>query len=222
LERVSHKVKDISAYAASPMLLRHVYGGEREKVSVIKVSELAHALACNKAAMSLMRYSFVSGLSLEHELSRSEISAFCHDRRPDGIVQITRPDAQYELALEVESSVKGLSRVAKILDGYQVTFESGRYPCAGVIIVATNLSAYRMYRERLLKVPASVRERVLLHTDLELPEMKEKFFGTRLKSILDNPHLPQQKTRSQCEGEVQYLPMKSIQAISLDRNKAYP
>ena len=221
VERVTHKKLIIIAYSATTKLLRDIYGIDEEKHLSFRAVDLAHTLACNRAAIALMRYSFVSGLSLEHELGQDELRNFCHDRRPDGIVQVTRADTQYELAIEVETSIKALYRIGRILKGYKETFESKTYLCAGVVIIAPHETAFHAYQNELEKMPGSFRDRVILQSDLELEALNQKYFGARLDRALTNPHSPPHKTRSLCGGAVRYLPMKTVQAISPDRNKGH-
>jgi len=221
VERVAHPQEGLIVYRATPKLLREVLGQTEEKILNLRMNDLKHTLACGSVANSLMRYSFVSGLSLEHELGTDELKNFCQDRKPDGIVQITRGETQYELAIELETTLKALNRIEKILSAYQNTFESKKYLCAGVMIITPQMTAFETYRRTLEKMPTPFQNRIILQSDLELSSLNPKYFGAQLDRALDNPYSPPYKTRTLSGGVVRYLPMKTTEAISRDRIKGH-
>jgi len=121
---IGHRRKPIRAFCATPALIKKVLGNNKKKSHEVRADDLAHSLTCTKVAISLMRSSFVSGIALEHELGPNDLRYFCFERRPDGIIQITRDDLKYEIAVEVETSAKAKVRIDKILNSYQETFKN--------------------------------------------------------------------------------------------------
>ena len=224
VERIGHPKKYLTAYTATPEFLRMSYENNSKDIPGIRAVDLNHTLACNQAAIALMRFPFVCGLSLEHEWGSDEHRSFCYDRRPDGIIQVARPhyekdeqtEIKYELALEVETSIKTNSRIEQILNSYRETLESKRYPCAGVIIITTKDTVLNAYRKQLEKLPDAFQGGVILMSISEPIVLNEKYFGARLNSALENGHSTVQTTRTICGGVVKYLPMKTINAISPD------
>ena len=221
IRRMAHPSKATFVYQATPALYGKEVNSQTKVESPIRIDQLAHVVACNRAMFSLSHYSYVAGFALAHELDLSEIRKFCFDRIPDGIVKIVRPDIEYELAVEVETSIKSIPRIRKIFNSYCETWDKKTYPCAGVIIIAPNASAYQAYQNEMETIPEANRKRIVLKNSFELLDLNERYFGTKLNDVLQNVQKPLQKTRTVCNEGVRYLPIVSTNEFFLKAIKGH-
>jgi hypothetical protein len=178
LHRISHKMDPLIGYSATRGLYSAVYGKDHERHTGPRAKELNHSIAVANAMIELSRYSAVTGLATENEWAPDDIQDFCHERTPDGIIQISQGDLSYELAVEVELSNKGERETGRVLGQYRQTFQKN-LPCVGVLIIAKEQAVFSMYQEKMKELPSDVEERILLTTPEGLETLNPRYYGTR-------------------------------------------
>ena len=214
IERVISEEIPYPVYRYALGLNSNAISAENKMTGPPRFLDSVHTQSCIRALHKLAKFSFVTGIACENEISPQEYKTFCFDRKPDAIAQITREDIQYELALEVEISLKSISRIEQILSNYVRTWSSPQYFCAGAIIVAPLETVYRVYEREISKLPSAAQDRVILQNSLELETLNPKYFGTTHERALQNLHKPLHKTRIVCKSGIQYFPMNSLKTIS--------
>ena len=202
--RVTHQLKPLIGYAATPELFKLIYGESHSRHTGIRARELEHTVACADAMITLSRYSFVTGIATEQEWTPEEIKLFCRGRIPDGIVQITQGDLKYELAVEVETTLKSELETVHVLDRYHQTLLRNM-PCVGVLIVAGNRGVFKKYERNLTQLPSEIQERVLLVLPEGLRTLNPTYYG--ILAECPGQALSHRRTVSQNEGA--YISMKT-------------
>lgn len=202
--RLTHQMKPLIGYAATPKLFELIYGQKHERHTGVRIRELEHTVACAEAMITLSRYSGVTGIATEQEWTPDEIKLFCRSRIPDGIIQVTQGDLSYELAVEVETTLKSELETAYVLERYQQTLLRNM-PCVGVLIVAGNRGVFRKYERKLAELPSDIQERVLLVRTEGLRTLNSTYYG----ALGEYPGevLSRRRTVSQNEGT--YISMKT-------------
>lgn len=202
--RVTHPTKPVIAYTPTPEAYPLVYGDLNVPYTNLKLLELQHTLLCSETLISLSHYANVTGIATEHELEREALQNFCSLRAPDGIIEITRGDLVYELAIEVEASPKALDRVQAIVTAYEKTFQN-KMSCAGVIIVAGTPDIFERYRSTIEKCPQDIARKILLTSDSTLQTLNQEKYG----ALKNAPGISTEKLRTHFAGRTMYVPIKS-------------
>lgn len=192
------------AYYATMEGRRYVFGDHVALTSGVKTAELDHAIQCAEILLELCQYERVTGISTQYEMSMDEVKRFCHERVPDGIFQLTQDGHHFELALEVESSVRNSARINEVLARYWQTFKYGM-PCSGLLIVAMSKSVFGMYAKAIQAMPMEFQTRVRLIQGPGLEELKTEVYGQKLGGLARCLDL----TRTLSIGEIQYMPVKT-------------
>jgi hypothetical protein len=204
LRRITHPVKSVIAYAATPELYSLVYGENHQRRIGVRETELCHSLFFTDALLQISQYTNVSGVASEYEIEPEEVRFFCHGRNPDGIIQLTKGTAIYEFAVEVETSKKNNTKMDAVLSAYKSTF-ARNMPCAGVIIVAEDPGILARYQKKIAELPSETEERILLVDLKGLKALKTESFGERRES----PGLSLERIRNSSQGSIQYTPLKT-------------
>jgi hypothetical protein len=192
------------AYYATKEGRRTVLGSDFPAPSGIRASELDHTVGAAQVLLELCRYENVTGIAAPYEMRPEEIARFCYERVPDGIVRLTQDGDDFELAVELETSVKATDNVQSVLDRYWQTIRR-QMECYGVLIVGTSPEILRRYTHALSKMPPEFGERVKLLGDIGLKDINPKAFGQKTKAISDVVEI----TRTSSTGEIRYSPVKS-------------
>jgi hypothetical protein len=202
LRRITHPVKSIIAYAATPALYALVYGSEHQRRIGIRETELSHSLFFSDVMIELSQYANVSGLASEYEIEPEEARQFCHGRNPDGIIQLTNEGSSFEFAVEVETSRKSTEKMERILAAYKSTFFRNMR-CVGTIIVAEDPSILARYQKQIAELPAEIEERILVVNLQGLRALKTDLFGERLTQ----PGQSLELIRNSSQGTIHYTPL---------------
>ena len=202
ITKICHPTKRIYGYVATPKAYLLTYGDYSVKYRKPKELDLEHAVLCSDVMIELAHRSLVTGIASEHEIDLESLKCFCFSRIPDGIVQVKRGNLYYELAVEVELSLKSPARIKEILCNYQRTFELG-LGCSGVLIIALSKKTHTQYQSHIAVLPESIRNQILLFSDTQLSTLNTKLFGERWK----NSGKPLDLLRTQPEGEIEYISM---------------
>ena len=192
------------AYYATPDGKESVFGAELTSAAVVRARDLDHTILCAEVLLELGHYENVTGITTEFEICTEEIKRFCFERIPDGIIRLSQNGEHFELAVEVESSVRNSTRISQVLENYWQTFRRGM-ECYGLLVVAITPTVFQMYTRAISKMPPEFQSRVKLLEGQGLLGIRPEAFGIRLKgrpSCLD-------LTRTTFLEEVTYSPMKS-------------
>lgn len=203
--RAAHPKKDLITYVATHELIKTVYGKNAPEIPELRIGDLCHTVAVAQTLIAASRFANVTGIATERELGEDEIKTFCFNRRPDGIIQISREGRSYELAVEVETSLKSEARAKDILDNYERTFDRAML-CAGTIIVAIPPAALTKYREHIEKKSEGFQRRVRIVASPELIELDPKVYGQRAITIETSVRNTLEKHRTQSHGQITYIP----------------
>lgn len=201
------------AYYATKEGREYVFGEEVTCATGIRTQDLDHTLQCAEILMSLCHFENVTGVSTPFEMSPPEIRSFCHERVPDGVFRLTQGGRNYELALELESSVRNRGRIAETLNRYWQTFKYGM-PCTGVLIVAMDNTIFNMYTKAIAAMPDEFQTRVRLLNGPSLGELSTEAYGSRLESASTAWDL----TRTTSMDEIVYSPNKTEVLIKQTTN----
>lgn len=182
IARIIHPTRDVLAYTANPSAYPLVYGDSDISYRRQKLLDLDHSIQCTQTLIELAHYEFVTGIAAENELTPEGLRHFTFSRIPDGIVEITRNQHQYWLAVEVETSLKSPLRIKEVLQRYQETFEMN-LKCSAVILVATKSAIYTRYQRAIEGLPQAVAAKVLLCENPKALRLNEKYFGIRRNHI---------------------------------------
>lgn len=210
LTRVSHPERFQIVLMATEMASAMVYSPKYVRPRKPRLKDLNHMLGCASLMFELTRYSNVTGIATEFELTPGEVKDFSLARTPDGIVQVTGPDGIYELAVEYEAYQKDASRVAKILETYEAVFKGGAQ-CAGLIIIAEPGAAFEQYKKILTSKTEGFRQRVILKMPNEISNLNPSFFGTLLPRGSNACANTLQKARLSCIEGISYSPLISVE-----------
>lgn len=182
IARVPHPFRGSFGYTPTDLAFPIVYGRGDRRIIQPRDTDLFHAIHCAEAIINLCKYENVTGFATEYELDKESLESFIHGRRPDAIIQISKDTQSFEIALEVEMTLKTIDRIEKILSAYQKTFEKNLF-CQGVIIVAGRDDVYQCYSEQLSKWPEEFGNKILLTKDFELKTLKQNIYGRRDDAI---------------------------------------
>ncbi len=213
IQRVSHPTLPRYGYIARPELDQILGRPPEQTLRTLRVTDLSHAFAVTEALFELSRYSYVTAVAHESEISSDDEHLFCPGRRPDGIIQIEREKWKYEIAVEVERTPKGLDRVKEMFTLYRKAISNPKYQCAGVLFVLHPGCKPERYQEERMKLPSDEQGKVLLQTPEGLAELSSQYFGLRSEGSGFNSGLKSGKVRQLSGGGVQYLPMISTNAV---------
>lgn len=203
------------AYYATPDGRQQVFGTEQPLTAGVKPAELDHTITCADVLMKLCKFENVTGVATHFELSQEDFKRFCHERIPDGIIQLTQEGQSYELAVEVETSNRNASRVEQVLSHYWDTFRKG-YECSGLLLIAVTRPIATMYRTALAQMPEEFQNRVRLLEGTDLQGLNQEAFGSptaNLSRCLD-------LARTSFHDEIKYSSTKS--EIYLSQNLPKP
>ena len=206
IERRIHPSRYVFAYEATPKILLETSRKPIKTFQRQNGREIGHRIACANALVNLCRRSKVQGVTIEHELSPSDLKEFCIGRIPDGIVQIAGLTSDpIEFAVEVENSLKTRARIKEILDGYERTLESKRHRCRGLIVFATEEGILKQYENLIADYPESFRKKVILARGTSTQDIAISVLGEPCASAFGNRHLPCLSRRSSRHGAIEYL-----------------
>ena len=191
-------------FAARPSLYELVYGEEHQRSTGVSEYNSPHASLVAETILKLCRYSFVSGVATEYEITPNEAKSFCYSRVPDGIVQIVSPTQSFALAIEMERSRKDVRRIEVLLENYRQTFLR-QMPCEGLLIVASNPTIAENYQTRISKMPTDIESRMVVTTPQGLSTLNQKYFG----ELTQNPSVPLEKIVNFSQGEPTFSRMFS-------------
>jgi DNA-binding PadR family transcriptional regulator len=176
IERVSHPRRDLLAYQMTLQGYKEVYGFEDRRVPAQRPVDLAHSIYLAEALMTLSRYNSVKEFSRENEIPSDKLKKFITGRRPDAILRLENIKNSYEVALEIESSIKNNNLIDEILNSYEMTF-NGKKECRGVIIVTTSQDIFNVYTKRIgLRTP-ELEKRILLISINDLDKLNPAVYG---------------------------------------------
>lgn len=214
IERVTHVDGDQYLFVPSRNLIERVLGENQERSTGVSQNQLSHTVLVTDSILTLSQYSSVTGVATEHEFVPSEIQKFCHNRRPDGIIQISNERGTFCLALEVERTQKNEGRTNEIVEKYQRTFLSGM-PCKGVLIVVSTSAIKEMYQANISKLPKELQSRFVVSMQDGLERLNPKNFGV----IQSDMQKSLQKTVSFFHGTPTFSVMKSTSKFKKNNNK---
>ena len=194
----------IRAYYATKEGREFTFGDDHAVTTGVRTKELKHTGLCTDILLDLCRYENVTGISTHFEMSADEIRQFCHERIPDGIFRLTQEGRHYEMALEVESTVRNSTRVADVLARYWQTFKYGM-PCTGLLVVAMDKTIYGMYTKAIQAMPPEFQSRVRLVLGMDLEGLPPEAYGQKTAAIQRCLQL----SRTLSQEEITYTPVKS-------------
>ena len=201
-------------YQVSSKLIAHAVGRNNSLPIYLnhRTSELKHRDLCVETFVHLCRRSFISGFTMEYELEALKLQTPIIGRKPDGLVQVTRPDiGKFEIAIEVERSVKGPKRVSEVLDNYRTSFDKHSSLPLGLIVQAVHPVAFEEYKRDLEQRPKTFRERVFLSSQPDLSDVPESKLGKTLLHPLENPFQVWSTYRKNSTGIDLYAPYFDLQ-----------
>ena len=179
-------------------------GRSNEYAQKVRGASIPHTVRVTDTLLELSRYEYVSGFATEFEVPADELFDFSRKKIPDAIIQITRGDRKFELAVEVECQQKTWIRSEEFLSKYREVFEH-RALCSGVIILCDLNQSYERYQKILSEGDKAFSKRFLLLQGPELPVLSSALYGVR--TIRGNTA---NKARTSSVEGIQYLPVKSI------------
>jgi hypothetical protein len=144
-------------YYATPEGRREVFGDVEPMIPGVKTPELDHSLEVSQVLIDLCRFENVTGIIGPYELSATGWRAFARDRFPDGAFRLTQDGQHYEIAVEVESTVRSGDRIEKILENYREAFKT---PCSGVLFVTSGVTNRNRYMKAIAQMPEDFQKRV--------------------------------------------------------------
>ena len=204
IERFCHPEISRTAYRATRSGIKAAFGLDSDELPKFRDLDTKHALRVAQTLINLARFENVSGIATELELPRDSLQAFSHSKIPDGIIQVTRGGATYEIAIEVEATPKTAQRCEEFLDKYQQAFLRSAY-CSGVIVVCDANDIYERYSNHLEKRDESVRSRVLLVRGPGLESLNPTVYGPPRKK----PGKCGELRRSHFGHAISYFPIVS-------------
>ena len=204
LSKIENDASGTRAYFATKEGRSFVFGPHFPAPSGIRASELDHTIGAAQVIMDLSQYENVTGIAMPFEMRPEELSKFCYNRVPDGILRLTQGDQNFELAVELETSVKATDGVRSVLERYWQSVRRGM-ECYGVLIVATSPQILQRYTHALKQMPAEFSERVKLLEGIGLNGINPQAFGEKNKAIPRVLEL----TRTESMDEITYTSVKS-------------
>jgi hypothetical protein len=205
IERFCHPGIFRTAFRITSSGARAALGHETEALPKFREKDAHHALRVAQTLISLSRFENVTGFATELELPRETLREFSRSKIPDGIIQLSRNGASYEVAVEVEVTPKTDQRCIEFLDKYQETFIRSPH-CSGLIVVCDANDIHERYSTLLEKREKAVRDRVLLVRGPGLESLNPAIYGTPDK----NPAICGGLRRSHFGRTVTYFPFISI------------
>lgn len=204
VERFCHPDIYRAAYRTTQIGFQAALGNYSVAQPKIRELDLKHTLRVAQILINLARFDHVSGIATEQELARESLREFSHSKIPDGIIQVSREGASYEIAIEVEVTPKASSRYDEFLDKYAEVFRRSPY-CSGVIVICDSSDIYARYVNLLAKRDEPFRDRVLLVQGPGLESLNPEVYGYPRKS----PGKCAEKRRSHSGGTISYFPIES-------------
>ncbi len=192
------------AYYATQEGREYILGKHEPLTTGVRTRELDHTILCAEILMELSQYENVTGISTHFEMSADEVKHFCHERIPDGVFRLTQAGQHYELALEVESTVRNMERITHVLERYWQTFKFGM-PCSGLLVVAMDATIFGMYSKAIQLRPDEFQARVRLVQGAGLLGIRPEAYGLKVKALSSCLDL----IRTTSMGELSYTPMKT-------------
>jgi hypothetical protein len=176
-----------------------------------RVADVTHSIRAAQTLIALSRYEYVTGFGTEFEIPLEQWREFSRSKVPDGVIQVTRDNLSYELAVEVEVTPKTWTRSEDFVTKYQEAFDQ-KARCSGVILVCDEQDIFDRYQTLLQKKGESIAKRFLVIRGPELPALNRRLYG----EVRKKPGFCADKRRASSGGENQYLPMK----FALQKNSA--
>ena len=170
------------AYYATKEGCEYVFGKSAKSSTAIKAAEVDHTIICAEVLLELCRRENVTGISTQFELDPQVAKHFCHERVPDGVFRLTQDGQHYELALEVESTVRNCERINDVLDRYWKTFKRGM-DCTGLLVVAMDETIFGMYTRAIQEMPDEFKHRVRVVKGIGLEGLPSTSYGERTSGL---------------------------------------
>jgi hypothetical protein len=203
IRRIPIETARSPVYMATEAGIRATLGNGRDPARFAAHADHNHTLRVAKTLLALARHENVTGICSEFELSVEEIRDFSGTKIPDGLIQVTRGNLIYELAIEVEVTPKAYSRSQEFLEKYKNAFEKGVI-CSGVFVICDEENIYDRYRGQLEQMGQSVAERFLILQGPDLPTINPLLYGQPEKHV----GFCCEKRRTSFQGGIRYFPMK--------------
>jgi hypothetical protein len=114
LIRSSYRVSDTAHYYPLKRGIKQLNDGRARPHRQIRACDLQHTFKFADVIKDICRFKNVTGVTTEYEQEHRSWRIFCHDRIPDGAVQLTKEDHSFEIAFELEMSAKSQKRIEKV------------------------------------------------------------------------------------------------------------
>jgi hypothetical protein len=202
---VLHPTKRIRCYVPTPLGVSIALGESRPRAVGFRLNDLEHTVMAAQVLMRLSQHGYVSGVATQYEIDPDDIKQFCHHRIPDGILELTRGGHRFELAVEVETTLRNKLRISEVIERYDQSFKRG-LSCSGLIVVSNTPAIHAAYEAALAKCSKPTEEKVLLLLGPELRDLNPQYFG----QYNEGPSPSWEKTRSLSQDQAEYVPLNSI------------
>ena len=183
---------------------RFVFGKSHPLTTGVKAYELDHTIKTADILLKLSQYSNVTGIATHFELNPEDIKRFCHNRIPDGILRLTQNGQHFELAVEVEASIKDTPRVKDVLESYHQSVKRG-LECKGVLIVTMDSKVHSSYTKAIESLPSEFQPKVKLLFGKELSGIRTEAFGELSNGVPSSWEL----IRTSSQAGTEYASIKS-------------
>jgi len=149
-------------------------------------------------------------VATQFERDAEDVKKFCHERIPDGIIRLAQSGKIFELAVEVETTVRNQQRVKEVLLNYEETF-SPAFSCSGVLIVCCTPGIATVYRKVLASLSSETQRSVRIFESPRLEGLNEESFGRSGQGLESKLELTQTVSDREIlytnEKSATYLPM---------------
>ena len=204
IARLTYSNTDSPVYQATEIGVVATLGETSDHPRAARSADVIHSLRVAQTLIALSRYEFITGFGTEFEIPLETWREFAHSKVPDGLVQVSRGELNFELAVEVEVTPKSRSRSQEFVNKYQDAFTKGAL-CSGVILVCDEPDIFDRYRSLLQGKGESLTSRFLVLQGPGLPPLNSRLYGESGKS----PGFCADQRRTSFGDEIKYLPVKS-------------
>ncbi len=192
--------------------LERVYPDDyRPSLDKLREIDLVHQVSVTESLWQLACHEQVTGLAVEHELNPKTLARFSHGRRPDGIIRLGYGADAFEVAVEVEFSLKSKDRIEEILSRYERTIQN-QYHCKGVIFVILSPTAYKTYTAARANLDPAVLPAIRLLDDKRVQNLDPNVYGARR----NQPGFDLGLIRTETDGAIEYSSMRSTFQVRSD------
>ena len=201
--RLAHPNVDSPVYQPTPDGVKSTLGETQDRTRPARVSDMVHSLRVAQTLIALSRYENVTGFASEFEVPLEQWQQFSRTKVPDGVIQVTRGDLIYELAVEIEVTPKTWARSEDFLFKYEDAF-AHQAGCSGVILVCDEEDIFNRYQTLLKKKGEQLSKRFLIIRGPSVPPLNPNLYGEPRKIA---GFCANQRRTSFSDG-IRYLPMK--------------